>query len=537
MLLLIPILYSTASPAQNGDTTINISKAELRLINTLRLFESMYVESLEEEKLADMAILGITDHLDPHTQYFGHQYCDDRQSIPPTGLGIKCRSYNDTLTAVQVDPDGPAYRAGIRPGHRIAYIGSIKVAGRVMTSQDIRQAVEQISADSILISYYPSRKAYSPKNTLSAVDTTNNGGINAHYAPNDSTLYIRITFFNKYTAPYFQEIIKGYSKKKRKNIILDLRNNPGGMWGASSEICNHFFGNNYMLTKALGDNYKDTTVFSNGNGMLKDSRLCILINENTGSASEVIAGCIQDWDRGVIIGRRSYGKGLIQQIMRLDGGEKLAITKARLETPAGRCIQRQYRQYTREDYMSEPLSRKFSGENLNESDLKISIADARIKETCNSHRKVPCGVGIVPDIFVPEDTTTIPDFWSRWVKTGLVEDYCYHYVNINREKMKKARTDLLMIESGSFYAELADGIDAYSRNDKRRGNAPANLREFINRLPANQAGLIRTQLNAALANAWTGPSDAIKVLNSRDADFQRALGIINQPAKYYSTIR
>ncbi len=536
-MLLIQLLYSTASPAQNGDTTITLSKAEYRLINTLRLFESMYIEKLDEEKLADMAILGISDHLDPHTQYFGHQYCEERPQVPPTGLGIKCRSYNDTLTAVLVDPEGPAYRAGIRPGQRLAYIGAIKVAGKVMSPADIRKTLANISADSILISYYPSRNASSPKNTTSAVDTTNNGGVNAHYAPNDSTLYIRITFFNKYTAPTFLKVIKGYSKKKRKNIILDLRNNPGGMWGASTEICNHFFGNNYMLTKATGDNYRDTTIFSNGEGMLKDSRLCILINENTGSASEVIAGCIQDWDRGVIIGRRSYGKGLIQQIMRLDGGEKLAITKARLETPAGRCVQRQYRQYTREDYMSEPMSRKFSGENLNESDLRTSIEDAKLKETCNSHRKVPCGVGIVPDIFVPEDTTTIPDFWNKWVKSGLVEDYCYHYVNINRERMKKAKTDLAMILSGTFERELADGIDEYSRKDNRRGNAPANLRDYIGSLPPHQAGLIRTQLYAGLAKAWTGATDAVKVLNGRDADFQRALGIINQPGEYYRTIR
>lgn len=535
--MILPMITARQSSAQTGDTTIRISLEEYKVISTMRLVNDLYIEKMDTDKLADLSIKGITDHLDPHTQYLGNNCSEKPINTPPQiGLGMVCRSYGDTLTAVSVDPGGPAYRAGIRPGYRIAYIGNIKVADRVMTNGDIRKMMETLPGDSIQISYF-SGKANSTKTVTSAIDTTNNGGVSGHYSPNDSTIYVKISFFNKYTAPIFENTIKKYPKKKRRNIILDLRNNPGGMWKASSEISNHFFGNNYMITKAVGDNFQDTTIFSDSEGMLQNSRLYILINENTGSASEVIAGCVQDWDRGVIIGRRSYGKGLIQQIMKLKTGEKIAITRARLITPAGRCVQREYRQYSREDYMSEPMSRKLSGENISESKMRITLADLPLKPTCTRHRMVHSGAGIVPDIFVAEDTTSAPEFWTMWIKSGLVQDFCYQYVYKNINRLNKNKTNYHSIESGQLTGELIDSLEAYSRTDKRGIQAPGNLREIINSQPEQQAATIKSQLNAGFAKAYLGPNEALRIINNTDADYQKALYMIRHPDEYYKTLQ
>lgn len=529
---IISTTLASQTIAQSKDTTITITQEEYNVIFTMRTVAQTYMDEIPQQKLSEMAIKGITEQLDPHTRYYGKNCNPDEVKLPRTGLGMECRSYNDTMTVVSVKPYGPAYTAGITPGQKIAYVGKNKVAGKIMSTSDIRKMFDNITTDSASITVFT--KKNSEKTLQVAVDTCNNGGISAHYAPNDSTIYIKLSQFNRYTVEEFEKTVKGYSRKKRRNLIIDLRNNPGGMWIASAELCKMFMPKGIRVAKAEGAHYEYPPMYSETDGWLVKSRIYVLINENTASASEVIATCIQDCDRGVIIGRRSYGKGLMQQRITLPSGDMVAITKARLYTPTDRYVQKGYSKITRDAYLREHRQRATNGENVSEKIMLMTIEGAETVPTKFKGREMPCGMGVVPDIFVPQDSTALPDYWKSWLDNGLVEDFMYHYVNIHRAELNNININEL--DRILNTQDLITQLEKYGQNDPRYGNAPQNLAMYWNGPESPLLITMRNQLHAKFANALVGGNGQRQVLNIIDNDFNEAIKLIANPELYMKAL-
>lgn len=412
-----------------------------RKINAvLNLIQSEYVDSIDVKDLVEQAIPAIIGNLDPHSYYIPASDIraeNEKLDGSLSGIGVSFFMMNDTANVDQVIPNGPAEKVGMLAGDRIISVNGESIVGGTLTAEGIRSKIRGEKGTKVRIGV----KRNTSKKTLTFTITRDDipmNTIDVSYMLDDKTGYIKIAQFGKNTYDEFFAALSKLKKDGASRYIVDLRGNPGGYMEMAILMVNEFLEQGELIVYTKGRKEReDIQVWSDDQGSFHDAQVAVLIDEYSASASEIMAGALQDNDRGLVVGRRSFGKGLVQKQIYLPDSSAIRLTIARYYTPSHRCIQKDYTLGDEDDYSKELYDRYSHGELYSADSIKVD--KSKIFRTANG-RIVYGGGGIVPDIFVPNDTTGITTYYRAVANLGLLQQYVYTYVDINRDQLKNVKT-------------------------------------------------------------------------------------------------
>jgi len=396
---------------------------------------NFYVDTINGPKLIENAIVNLLKELDPHSVYIPKD--EVKEMNEPLegnfeGIGIQFNILHDTIYVISPISGGPSEKVGIRAGDRIININDEIVAGKGISNTGVRDRLLGEKGTIVIVSI--KRKGVSELLQFTITrDKIPIFSVDAAYIIDKDIAYIKISRFASTTVDEFVEKAKKLKNDGAKSLILDLRDNGGGYLDKAIELADHFLDDKKLIVYTEGMRVPRKENLATINGIYQDGNVIVLIDEGSASASEIVAGAIQDWDRGIIIGRRSFGKGLVQQQLFLPDGSLIRLTVARYHTPTGRVIQKPYDQGL-EEYEKELLTRYQQGELLNKD--SINFPDSLKYYTLQNKRIVYGGGGIMPDIFVPLDTTSVSEFYSKMIRTGVLNSFVLDYIDKNRKSLK-----------------------------------------------------------------------------------------------------
>ena len=429
LIIAISLILSINTYAQNDKATYK------KLSKSLKLIEGQYVEKINSEELVTKAVQAMIKELDPHSKYLSAEGLKKNREILNgsfAGVGIHYQILNDTLLILNTVKGGPSDRAGIKAGDKVLKIDGKDVTGKDISNTFFSKKLRGKKGSKVSITV--KRKESSEIKEISF--ERGNIAINTllvSYMIDNKTGFIRIKNFSRTTNYEFQLAIMQLQMQGLKNIIIDLRNNPGGLMMASIRLADDFLKEDKLIVYTQGANSPRTEYKSKGNGVMESGRVVVLMDNNSASASEIFAGALQDWDRGLIMGRRSYGKGLVGRNYTLPDGSAIRLTTGRYYTPSGRCIQKEYTKGHKSEYNKDILRRFESGE-LYSAD-SVHFADS-LKYYTEGKRLVYGGGAIMPDIFVPLDTTYNIDFVKQINKHGLINYFAGIYFDKHFTELK-----------------------------------------------------------------------------------------------------
>lgn len=409
------------------------NKDFLRIYEVFNYVKQYYVDTVNTEHLSEVAIRAILKELDPHTVYIpAEEVAHANENIKGSfvGVGIRFNILDDTLLVVNTIPGGPSEKVGIRAGDKILTVDKENIAGVGLTNSGVRERLLGDKGTKVnvvilrrgkMLNYTITRDKIPLKSVVCA------------YMVDERVGYIKLTSYSRTTPQEVEDAIKMLKKKGMKDLIFDLEGNGGGLLYSAKEVVDEFLDENKLIVYSKGRVQPRRDLLANEKGEFEKGRLVVLINEGTASASEITTGAIQDWDRGLVVGRRSFGKGLVQRPIQLADGAQLRLTIARFYTPSGRWIQKPYED--RKAYFRDYIHRYKDGELMHRD--SIHLPDSLIHYTLINHRAVYGGGGIVPDVFVPLDTMNYSDMYKKISRSGLFYAYSLKYVNKRRNKLEK----------------------------------------------------------------------------------------------------
>ncbi|MBQ7819734.1 MAG: S41 family peptidase [Bacteroidales bacterium] len=402
----------------------------------LYLIKNQYVDTVNIDSLTEKAIPKIISELDPHSTYIP---AEDLEMVNNdldgsfSGIGIQFSILNDTIMVVSVIPGGPSEKAGIVAGDRIIAVNDTSFTGKDITNERVMKHLRGKKESEVKLTLArPLSKE--PIDILVTRGDIPVNSVDVAFRANDDIGYIKISKFGKNTYSEFLNALAKLSTEGTQKFIIDLRGNSGGYMESAINMVNEFLPAGYMIVYTKGNASPLNEIFSNGTGLFKENQIVVLMDEWSASASEIFAGAIQDNDRGLIIGRRSFGKGLVQQQLPFNDGSALRLTIARYYTPSGRSIQKDYKMGDSENYEKDLLNRFEHGEF--DSKDSIQVNDSLTYKTLYG-RTVYGGGGIMPDIFVPRDTSYYSPYLTQVVNNGLIYQFAFKYTDNNREKLSK----------------------------------------------------------------------------------------------------
>ncbi len=419
-----------------------------------------YVDSVNTDSIVDVTVNEILENLDPHSVYIPaakyEENADDMRG-DFVGIGISFYMYNDTIAVIRTIDGGPAQKAGIKAGDRILYADTVKLFGKTINRDTIVKYLKGTKGSNVdlKVSRVGVNKLLDFKLKRDRIPLVS---VDASYKLNDTLGYIKINRFAESTIQEFNTALNKLLKQGVVSLILDLRDNPGGYISSAEDIADHFLrnGKTIVITKNKNGEEKNSTASSKGD--FETGSLYVLVNENTASASEIVAGALQDNDRAVIVGRRTFGKGLVQREMSLGDGSAVRLTIARYYTPTGRSIQRPYKKGN-EDYYNEYQRRYKNGELVHADSIKV--ADS-LRFYTPQGKVVYGGGGIIPDVFVPKNTSIESETLSYISRNGFVAYYVFEYLEKNRSYFKNYNPEDY-IKSYTVPDSLTSAFINYSR--------------------------------------------------------------------------
>ena len=490
-----------------------------RKINAvLNLIQSEYVDSIDVKDLVEQAIPAIIGNLDPHSYYIPASDIraeNEKLDGSLSGIGVSCFMMNDTANVDQVIPNGPAEKVGMLAGDRIISVNGESIVGGRLTAEGIRSKIRGEKGTKVKIGV----KRNSSKKTLTFTITRDDipmNTVDVSYMLDDKTGYIKIAQFGKNTYDEFFAALSKLKKDGASRYIVDLRGNPGGYMEMAILMVNEFLEQGELIVYTKGRKEReDIQVWSDDQGSFHDAQVAVLIDEYSASASEIMAGALQDNDRGLVVGRRSFGKGLVQKQIYLPDSSAIRLTIARYYTPSHRCIQKDYTLGDEDDYSKELYDRYSHGELYSADSIKVD--KSKIFRTANG-RIVYGGGGIVPDIFVPNDTTGVTTYYRAVANLGLLQQYVYTYVDINRDQLKNVKTVKQLMGMMPSDDALTYDFVCYARD-----NGVPMRWYYINL----SRSLIARQLRALVIRDVLGTEEFYRYYNRTDNTVNAALKALN----------
>ncbi|HER07420.1 MAG TPA: PDZ domain-containing protein [Bacteroides sp.] len=453
-------------PGLNVGSGLSLVPRSNKITSALQYILNEYVDTVNLQELSESAMPALVEELDPHSMYIPAREFQ-RFSEPLvgnfSGIGVSFNMADDTVAIINTIPNGPSELVGILAGDRIVMVNDSLVAGVNMPSDDIVNMLKGPRNSVVKVTIYR-RGVKDLMNFEITRDDIPIYSVDVSYMVDRETGYIKISQFAQTTYREFMEAIEKLKSRGARKLILDLRGNGGGIMEAAIRIADQFLEEGQLIVYTEGRTRPRENEYATSRGILKEDRVVILIDETSASASEILAGAIQDNDRGLLIGRRTFGKGLVQEEMRFNDGSALRLTVARYYTPTGRSIQKSY-ENGREDYYHDLNVRIMRGELEHQDSIKF---DASQKFVTPGGKIVYGGGGIMPDIFVPVDTTSISDYYNRVRSLGLMYRFAFHYTDLHRQVLEQFTT------AGDIEAYLDDQqiISQFVNYAKEKGVQP-----------------------------------------------------------------
>ena len=495
-----------------------ISNNDRKLNTILNMVSDGYVDTIDVNKIIEQTIPHMLNNLDPHTVYIPAKDLTEVNNELDgsfSGIGISFFIMNDTVRIVEVLSGGPSEKAGLIAGDKIVSVNDTSFTGSKITNQEVFKKLRGIKGSSIKLGIKRSSSDKVLSYDLIRGDIPVNS-IDAAYMVEKEIGYVKINKFARTTYDEFLQALVKLKNEGAERYILDLRGNGGGFMEMAILMANEFLPENSLSVYTQGREKKNNQQFwSDGNGSFQDVELAVLIDEYSASASEILAGAIQDNDRGLIVGRRSFGKGLVQRQFELADSSAIRMTVSRYHTPSGRCIQKDYKKGS-DAYSHDIYDRIISGELSNKDSIKIDTTN--VFQTVH-RRKVYGGGGIIPDIFVPSDTSGITSYYINVSNAGLLQKYAYSYTEINRDdfsKLEDYKQFLRILPSNNNI--LNDFVSFAAEN-----GVPARW-YYINM----SKELIVNQIKALIARDIFGSEAFYPIYNKNDKMIQKAVKAINE---------
>lgn len=424
----------------HSSTTQKSMKADEKFSQVINFINRSYVDEPDDQELVEHAITGMLKELDPHSTYISLSEIEAmNQPLQGNfeGVGIEFNILKDTIMVVSPIAGGPSEALGIRAGDKIIKVDGENMAGKGITNMDVVNTLRGEKGTVVTVGIQ--RKG---EDELLEFDIKRDKipiySVDAKYMIDDKIGYIKINRFSAKTMQEFHKAIMELSDQGMESLILDLKGNPGGYLNAAVQLADEFLEPGKKIVYTEGRAKPKQTFNSTPRGYFQKGKLVVLIDEGSASASEIVSGAVQDWDRGMVIGRRSFGKGLVQEPYELKDGSAIRLTVARYYTPTGRSIQKPYEGGV-EDYYGESYERMTSGELFSMD--SVEFADSLKFETPNG-RTVYGGGGIMPDIFIPLDTAHRSDYFTQLVRKGLINQFALEYLDKNRKDIQSTFEDL-----------------------------------------------------------------------------------------------
>ena len=516
--------------AQNqGQNAKSDSKAALQKLSTLYyLIDNFYVDTANIEKLTEDAIVAILKELDPHSAYISKK--DVQKANEPLegsfeGIGVTFQIFQDTILVISPVPGGPSDKVGILAGDKIVKIDGEDAFGKKVDNEYVAKHLRGEKGSKVTLGV---KRGNSDEIIDFEVvrDKIPLNSISASFMIDKSIGYIKLDRFAKTSMDEFDDAMTKLKSKKMKSLILDLRGNSGGYLAVAAELSNQFLKNGMMIVFTEGDKSPKQVFNTDHNGQFSDGKLVILIDEGSASASEIVSGAVQDWDRGVLIGRRSFGKGLVQRPFNIADGSVVRLTTARYYTPTGRCIQRSYEKGS-EDYLEEMTKRMKHGEFYHAD--SIQFPDSLKYSTLISGRTVYGGGGIMPDIFMPVDTTYSTKLYTDLIRKGILNRYTLEYVMEHRAEILSQYVDF---DTYNADFEVTESMIEDFKNFAEKEGVTWNEEQFLRSEP-----LIKLQIKALIARNEWDMEKYYQVVLRGDKVVNKAVEILNDHDQYRGILK
>lgn len=514
------LLFSSSSHAQViNDYVYKFSKV-LSLVNTF------YVDTVNQEKLVESAIVEMLQKLDPHSIYVSKEEVK-RMNEPLEGnfegVGIEFNIMEDTIMVVSPIVGGPSEKLGIRSGDRIVKIDGKLVAGIGIKNSDVVKYLRGAKGTTVQVAM----ARHGIKDLLDFTITRDKipiYSVDASYMIDNEIGYIKLSRFARTTMQEFKEALTKLKSQNMKKLILDLQDNGGGYLDVAFELADQFLDNGKMIVYTKGINSEKKDYKSTSNGDFEKGQLVVLVDENSASASEIVSGAIQDWDRGLIVGRRTFGKGLVQRPFDLPDGSMMRLTIARYYTPTGRLIQKPYDKGFSE-YSKDIIHRYNSGE-LTSAD-NIHFPDSLKFFTKISNRTVYGGGGIMPDYFIPLDTTPLSDFYSKMLRKGTINAFVSNYVDKNRKSLNENYTELKKyIKEFNVEKNMLDDLTSFAKIKDKIEPKEGHI------MSDDETTRLKRQIKALIASNIWKTGGFWEIMNPENDIIKKAIEVLHENSLY-----
>lgn len=526
------MLFAVLALALHGSAQGLYSDQLQKLTYATYLVSKVYVEPVKESKLVEDALVGMLAKLDPHSVYIPAD--EVKKMNEPLegsfdGIGVQFQMMEDTLLVVQTISGGPSEKVGIVAGDRIVYVEDSTIAGVKMQNTDIM------------------KKLRGPKGTVVNVKVLRRGvknlidfrivrdaiplySLNASYMVTPTIGYIKIDRFSATTVEEYKEAFKKLKAEGMKSLILDLQGNGGGYLNAAVEIVDEFLDSGKLIVYTEGNAQPRQVNQATSKGGFEDGKMVVLVDESSASASEIVSGALQDWDRALLIGRRTFGKGLVQKPFTLQDESQMRITIARYYTPTGRCIQKSY-EGGKEQYSKDIIERYNHGELMHAD--SIVFPDSLKYKTLKMRRTVYGGGGIMPDIFIPLDTTKYTSYHRDLMAKGIINKFVLNYMEKNRSNLQK-----------KYPKEKTESFDRYVKEFSISDKDYAELSDMGKKdsvkcddeMKTKSAEKIKAQLKALVARDVWGTSEYFQIMNQYDDSFLKAVEILSDEQRFNKSL-